>query len=990
MALRTGRNVLVIEPDEACATVCAETLGAAGATCRIAGDAEAGWRAFVSEPPDVVVTALTTPRRDAAWLLRRMRDEYLGSLPPIVAIASDAELGVTTRELELDAVLMRPIAAEALVALASRAPAEDTPVRQAGRLRDLFGLSLLSDDLTQALTMFVDRVALAFRSSDCVLWGPAHDDLWPKTRRPIARAEEQAFLLWRCDLALTAGATVIVADGVARHGRPVIEGVPARSFIAAPLDAPGARSLGALCLVDDGPRRFTVEERDALHAMGVRLARELAWRQAHDRLAAEHGRLRETSLLDPLLGIWTRAALEETMAAEIGRAQRSGESVAVAVLDIEQLRQVNDRHGHVAGDAVLVHVAQRARADLRPSDLLGRIAGDELAIVMPGAGPGDAYQLLDALRKHIADAPLRHHGLDIPVRVRIGMTCVANGTEGPDEALGRAGEALAQAKRTRAHVAIVEPGAAPVPNVTGAHQSLPDLPALEPDLLPAGTTLGGMYQILHEISRGAMGVVYRAEDLGLGRPVAVKVLRADLARDAELVSRFREEAAMLAALRHENLVQVYTFGAQGDDVYFVMELVEGEALSDLMARGDEAGEPISVELIGAVVQQVGGALAAMHKAGAVHRDVKPANILLDRVRDRAVLVDVGVAKRRGVAGEAAGTPGFAAPESFTSGDEGPATDVYGLAATAYMMLTGLAPFGGGDVAKVVRRQLGDKPAPPSSLRGELSLFVDKVLARALAPRAQDRYGGAIEFATALGAALHEPPEPGAMAAAAPRVSRSITSGEKPGTTTRRLLQALELERLMPGDPAPPPAPSTRGALFRVAYKILGNRLGSAWVRKACEDDPALAEVLRPTIAPLGWYPISRLVALLKAVPANVRDPKKVARELGRAAMTSTFVRFYGADPSSLTPGEVLAAAETFWARYHDWGALSVETAADHAVIEVEGTPREALVCCLTEGALERIAELAGAEGAKAQHPACEGAGAPSCRFEVRWTPRVTP
>jgi diguanylate cyclase (GGDEF)-like protein len=974
--VRRPRTVLLIEPDEVNATSCVDVFRAAGAECRVARDAEVAWRWFAEAPPDVVLTALATPRRDATWLLRRMRDEYLGSLPPVYAMASDPELTPATRALELDAVLVKPVAAEALVAMVTPPP-QDPPVRHAGRLRDLFDLTLLGDDIQAIVKVFVDRVALAFRASDCVLWGPAHEDLWPRTRRPLGTAEEQAFLLWRCDLALTAGATVIVSDGTA-----------ARSFLAAPLDAPGARSLGALCLVDDGARRFTAEEREALAGVARRVARELAWRSAHDRLVAEHGRLRETSLVDPLLGVWTRAALEESMAAEVGRAQRSGEPVAVAVLDVEQLRQINDRHGHLAGDAVLGHVAHVVRSNLRPQDLVGRVAGDELGIVLPGVDANDALALLEGVRKTLGAHPVRQHGLEIEVRVRVGVTSVAPGEHG-DGPLTRALAALGHAKRARVHVHVVPPGPLSPSNITGSH-SIVDEHVL-PDLLPAGTTLGGMYQVLHEISRGAMGVVYRAEDLGLRRPVAVKVLRADLARDADLVARFREEAAMLAALHHENLVQVFAFGAQGDDVYFVMELVEGEALSDLMGRVDEEGEPIGVELVGAVIQQVAGALAAMHKAGAVHRDVKPANVLLDRVRDRAVLVDVGVAKRRGAANDAAGTPGFAAPESFTTGDEGPATDVYGLAATTYMMLTGLAPFGGGDVAKVVRRQLADKPAAPSSLRAELSLFVDKVVLRALSPNPRDRYPGALEFAYALGAALQEPPEPGRLAAEAQaavnaRIAELRAQRAAQGdasTTTRRLLQSLEIERPAP---APAPQPATRGALFRVAYKILGNRLGSAWIRNACEQDPGLAEVLRPNLAPFGWYPVARLVSVLSAVPAGVRDPRKVARELGRASMTATFARFFGADPSSLTPEEVLGAAGDFWGRYHSWGEVAVTRDAARVVVTVTGTPREPLLCCLVEGSLERIAELAGGAQARAHHPACETQGAAACTFEVRWQP----
>jgi len=483
--------------------------------------------------------------------------------------------------------------------------------------------------------------------------------------------------------------------------------------------------------------------------------------------------------------------------------------------------------------------------------------------------------------------------------------------------------------------------------------SLPPAPpavVFRPDALPAGTTLGGMYQILHEISRGAMGVVYRAEDLGLRRPVAVKVLRPAFARNAEVVARFRNEAAMLASVRHEHLVQVYSFGAQEEGVFFVMELVEGESLAELLARLDDGGAAVPLPLIEQVVGQVAGALDVLHRAGAVHRDVKPANIVLDRARDRAVLVDVGVAKRDEAVGEAAGTPGFGAPESFMKGEEGPGTDVYGLAATTYMLLTNLAPFGGGDVHKVLRRQLSDAPAAPSLLRPGLPEAVDRALLKALAPSMRDRQPSAVELAHELGAALH---------AGADRPARDPTAA----------------------------ADATRGALFRIAYRILGNRLGSAWVRAACERDPELAEVLRPTLPPDAWYPSARLVELLGQVPPAVRDPHRVAREIGRASMTATFARFYGIEPAALAalgPARVLGDAARFWPWFHRWGRVRALAAPTSATVTVEATPRAPLLCCHVEGMLERIAELAGGVAARAKQISCEGQGDAACAFELAW------
>jgi diguanylate cyclase (GGDEF)-like protein len=912
-------SVLLVEPADDVAAALERSLRAAGASCRRVEDAESGWRAFAQAPADAVFTAFDTPRRDAAWLLRRLEEEYLGSLPPIYGLITGEAVRFDRRGLDLDgALLVEELPADPAPLLAPRD--EEQPAPRAARLGELFEVSLLTGDLETALAIVRERTARAFRVDECLLLRDGSDP------------GGDVVLAHRCELAADLGTTLITGD---------------RSLLAAPIDVPGGGRLGTLALACARARRFLSEEKHTLRALARRLGVELAWRSAHERLASEHDRMRQTVVLDPLCGILTRGAFEDAVAAQLARRTAADEPVGLAVIDVVQLRQINDRHGHEAGDSALAQLADVVRDALRPADLLGRVGGDELGVLLVDPPPRGPSELLENLVRSVAETRFFHLETSLPVRVRVGVTDVGiDHTPGPP--LARAFAALAEARRRGRAVHHVKP--------SEGSDSLPEMQiAVDTgDSLAPGTTLGGMYQVLHEISRGAMGVVYRAEDLGLRRQVALKVLRPDYASDADAVARFRNEASMLAAVRHEHLVQVYSFGAAQEGVFFVMELVEGESLAEHLARLDEAGEAVPIDLIGRVTTQIAGALDVLHRAGAVHRDVKPANVVLDRVRDRAVLVDVGVARREPGGAEAAGTPGFAAPESFMRSEEGAGTDVYGLAATAYMLLTNLAPFGGGDVSKVLRRQLSEAPAPVSLLRPGLAPAIDAIFARALAPALRERHASAVELAHELSTVIAEhAPE-------------------------RRVTPA----------PSRPEAPSARGALFRIAYRILGNRLGSAWVRGTAERHPELREVLSPAISPFAWYRVEHLVRLLSQVPPSVRDPLRVARELGRATMTSSFARFYGTEREALaqlSPAAVFDEAPRFWPRLHGWGKLGVETGPNSARVSLSGTPREPLLCCLVEGSLERIAELAGGIGARAWQSSCESQGGAACVFEVRWS-----
>ena len=295
------------------------------------------------------------------------------------------------------------------------------------------------------------------------------------------------------------------------------------------------------------------------------------------------------------------------------------------MVDVAGLRKINLEHGHKVGDEVLAQIATRVRATVRGNDPIGRLGSDELAVLLVGAPQDQAEQVVSKLIAKIQDEPLKidEHTL-ISVRVRGVITEIAPGERSGEAAMARLYGQLRGAKT--GEVKIVAPDERPP---EGA--DTPDAGALA-----TGTILGGSYRIVHELSRGAMGVVYRGEDLGLNRPVAIKVLRSDLASDKDLVARFRTEAAILASLHHPNLVQIYALGEHQGEVYFAMELVEGQPLSEVLRATLERKEWFPTEAAAQITLEIGDALDAMHQLGLIHRDVKPANILLDRERDRAV------------------------------------------------------------------------------------------------------------------------------------------------------------------------------------------------------------------------------------------------------------------------------------------------------------------------------------------------------------------
>lgn len=269
--------------------------------------------------------------------------------------------------------------------------------------------------------------------------------------------------------------------------------------------------------------------------------------------------------------------------------------------------------------------------------------------------------------------------------------------------------------------------------------------------------LADRYRLDEPLGRGAMGEVWRATDQSLGRPVAVKLLRPEETTDTE---RFRLEAQIAARLNHPHVVSVYDFGSHHDQLYLVMELIDGWTLAQ--ERSLRGALP-PYEAAGIAAQMAAG-LSAAHRQGVIHRDIKPANVML--AADRTVkITDFGIARFADAAastltatGKILGTADYLAPERALGRPAQPASDVYSLGCVLYELLTGRPPFRGATSLAVVQQHVDAAPVPPTRLRPEIPDRLADYLLRLLA-KDPARRPTTEEAADWLAKPLHEqPPE----------------------------------------------------------------------------------------------------------------------------------------------------------------------------------------------------------------------------------------
>lgn len=254
------------------------------------------------------------------------------------------------------------------------------------------------------------------------------------------------------------------------------------------------------------------------------------------------------------------------------------------------------------------------------------------------------------------------------------------------------------------------------------------------------TLLNGRYRLEAQQGSGGMAVIYKATDLALGRPVAVKILRPSLTSDPDFLKRFRQEARNVANLSHPNIVTVHDVGQDGNTHYIVMEYIDGNDLKQLI----RTGAPFLIDRALNIAIKICAGVGYAHRAGLVHADVKPQNVLVTD-SDNVKVTDFGIAQALSVTQPRErqrvvwGSPHYFAPEQAQGEPPSPASDVYAIGIVLFEMLTGRLPFVGADQQELALAHIRDTPPNVSEINPNVPVHLDRILQKVLSKEPASRY-----------------------------------------------------------------------------------------------------------------------------------------------------------------------------------------------------------------------------------------------------------